>query len=271
MFGKYLPIVYYISLSDNCPHAISYLCLPSEDNQNTHQFNAITIDTAGRLNDKKSKSKLTTVCIENFKEIRSQIDHGFEKFTRLFDDKLSLNQIKDKCLVDLQGDYDICANYSLGIVLNYLFQQDHLASNVLDFCDSLSNKGTVYIKKILVTIGNVSKLFHQFLRYTIFEHIQNNQLFQTINGDSRNDKADENAKSITKDIINLLINPINSKKTLWAISKFLKECNKVIREWSLDYLEKDVYDDKQEEQRLLEQISDTIDEYNKIKIRLKRD
>lgn len=285
MYGKYLPIVYCISLSRKCPHAISYICLPSEDNQNPHQFNGVVIDTASIVTS-ESESETEETCVNEFTDIMSYINDGFNVFSNLPEDSITLKQVEDKCSVNLQDRYSICANYSLGIVLNYLFQQDQLASKVLDVCDTLNKKGTAILKNILVTIGNVSKLFNQFLRHTVFEPIENNSFIEAYNSyfnsrliDNKLNKehyikklnnANEKFEIIPELIVMFLKNPIDDKKTLWVISKFLKDCNKVIREWDLDNLERNVYNDKQEEQRLLEKITNNMDEYNKIEIKKKK-
>ena len=294
MHGKYLPIVYSITLSIKCPHAISYICLPSEDNNNPHQFHGILIDTASVVT---SKSGSVEICVNDFTDIMSYIDDGFSVFSRLPEDNISLNKVENKCSVNLQNKYGICVNYSLGIVLNYLFQQDQLVVKVLDVCDSLNKKGTDVLKNILVTIGNVSKLFHQFLRYTVFEPIENqsfieaynlyynsrliyndlnkvknivNQNYLRENYKKKVDDANEKFEIIPELIVMFLKNPVDDKKTLWVISKFLKDCNKVIREWDLDHLERNVYKNKQEEEQLLKHIIDNMDEYNKIEIKKKK-
>lgn len=266
MYGNYLPIVYCIFLSKKCPHVISYLCLPSEDNQNQHQFNGIVIDTAGLVTfQDENTDDFVKYCVDDFTEIISDIKDGFKSFLNLEHEKISLNQIENKCIVNLQDKYGICANYSLGIVLNYLFQQDHLASKVLNVCDSLKQKGTDILEKILITIGNVSNLFHKFLRYTVFEHIEHELFIDAYNLYVDNISVEKNLtlkKTLKKNskitnkkyldakknildtekkfnmipqlIIKLLKNPDES---LWKISKFLKECNEVVRLWYLKNLE----------------------------------
>ena len=271
MYGNYLPIIYCIFISSKCSHAISYLCLPSEDIKNEHDYNGIVIDTAGlvkikEINDDIDDIDFTKTCINDFKRIIHGIEDGFEY------ENIVLNQTENNCIVNLQDKYGICSNYSLGIVLNYLFQQDHLAYKVLHVCVSLKQKGTSILQKILLTIGNVSNLFHKFLWHAVFEkverelfvdvyklYIDNIDILNNLNNLNNQNDSEKNDK-VTKNIIlntkknisdaeqkyyfisklikNLLKNP-KPNKDLQEISNFLKECNQVIRLWNLKNLEMD--------------------------------
>lgn len=249
-YGTYLPIVYSISYRSPCSHTVSYLCLPSEDIHNQHQFSGVLIDTSTETQDSPECS------IKNF---IFKITKTFKDTSSLFNDKISLIQTKNKCVVDLQREYGICANYSLGIVLNYLFQENHLPSKILDVCDSLDKKGTTILKNILITIGNVSNLFHKFLRYVVFEPLVKYELYneliilqeKNINFDKRNpftyllSERNNNAinliktiQSVSDLISDLLKNYKKDEKNFLNISNFLKECSEAIHQWDLLNLEK---------------------------------
>ena len=247
-YGKYLPIVFVIGLQGNegGGHAVNYICLPS--NKNKHKFYGIHINTSLALNNQ-------------FKTITSSIKKGFKIFANSFESKISLKNLKEYCVAKLQGHTSTCMNYSLGLTLNFLFQRNQPTLKILKFCSVLQEQKIYMIQKILVTIGNVSNLFHKFIYDTIFEKFELDQL----------DKLDQNQiKQIPKLIINLIKNPINDNKSLRSISKFLNECNNAINQWDLKNLEQDMYDNKYEEGNIVENINDNFDEYMNIEINKKK-
>lgn len=173
-YGKYLPVILVINLGKKCPHAINFICLPSQ--KVLHQFNNVIVDTSSVTADVKNLSTYnhkTKVLLQNcrldFLNFFNKIKVEFKKFSILFKTKPILRQTRDLCVADLQGKYGTCVNYSLGITLNCLFQQDYLTQSILKICNTFDKKNNEIAQNVIITIGKVSHLFHKFIRQTMLK------------------------------------------------------------------------------------------------------
>ena len=255
---KYLPVIIIIDLSDKCSHAVNFICIPSQKKR--HQFDNIIVDTSGI-------TEQDEICEQDLSEVINEVTIGFDMFSILFKKNHVLNEIFDDCVNNLQGDYGTCVNYSLGVTLNYLFQEDH-STSILQVCKSLNEKNINVLNHILITIGNVSHLFHKFIRQVILKKVEKryNKIlkirddnFQVIKEIYENNQGDidsefqipkleagvfrdQNNMKKFNDAIDKIYHKIitilqnlnkNDKKTLKKISNFLKECGKVIYKWDM--------------------------------------
>ena len=163
---NYLPVIIIIDLGVRCKHAINFVCLPSR--HINHKFDNIIIDT----------SKLTrSTCKEDFLIVLNEINMGFKNVSTLFKENIILTETLDSCVKNLQGNYGTCVNYSLGVTLNCLFQEDHSVSRILTTCYLLDIRNVHKINvnlfnHILVTIGNVSHIFNKLIRKLIFKKVE---------------------------------------------------------------------------------------------------
>ena len=264
-YGKYLPVIIIIGLGEGCPHAMNIICLPSETKE--HDFKSIIIDTS-------ASTKKNNSCKQEFLEIDKEIKAGFKMFSVLFRKKLNLVPTLNRCVDNLQGKYGTCAGYSLGITLNYLFQDNNDFKSVINMCRTLDKKNIDTLNNILLTIGNVSHLFHKFIRDVIIKKVEKkfnkalkifydrgNIILEIYNADQENEdtklqlpkteaikirqqvnqqKFNDNRKKIYDKIINILINLEKNKdqKTLKTISNFLKQCGKTLYKWDLSVITK---------------------------------